>query len=69
MAMNMARPHSDDPEAMPTRPPRSLVPADRPRAWFWLREKSGVDPPVLKIHVSLMGMRRGSSQASDTMLC
>ena len=24
MAMNMARPHSDDPEAMPTRPPRSL---------------------------------------------
>ena len=40
MAMNMARPHSDDPEAMPTRPPRSLVPGgsqvldefgDRPR--------------------------------------
>ena len=28
MAMNMARPHSDDPEAMPTRPPRSLVPGE-----------------------------------------
>ena len=26
--MNMARPHSDDPEAMPTRPPRSLVPGE-----------------------------------------
>ena len=25
MAMNMARPHSDDPEAIPTRSPRSLV--------------------------------------------
>ena len=25
VAMNMARPHSDDPEAMPTRSPRSLV--------------------------------------------
>ena len=42
IAMNMARPHSDDPEAI---------------------------PPVLKIQVSLMSMRRGSSQASDTMLC
>ena len=28
MAMNMARPHSDDPEAMPTRPPRPLVPGE-----------------------------------------
>ena len=28
MAMNMARPHSDDPEAMPTRSPRSLVPGE-----------------------------------------
>ena len=28
MAMNMARPHSDNPEAMPTRPPRSLVPGE-----------------------------------------
>ena len=28
MAMNMARPHSDDPEAMPTRTPRSLVPGE-----------------------------------------
>ena len=28
MAMNMARPHSDDPEAMPIRPPRSLVPGE-----------------------------------------
>ena len=28
MAMDMARPHSDDPEAMPIRPPRSLVPGE-----------------------------------------
>ena len=28
MAMDMARPHSDDPEAMPVRPPRSLVPGE-----------------------------------------
>ena len=28
MAMNMARPHPDDLEAMPTRPPRPLVPAE-----------------------------------------
>ena len=28
MAMNMARPHSDDPEAMPIRPSRSLVPGE-----------------------------------------
>ena len=27
-AMDMARPHSDDPEAMPIRPPRSLVPGE-----------------------------------------
>ena len=28
MALDMARPHSDDPEAMPIRPPRSLVPGE-----------------------------------------
>ena len=28
MAMDMARPHLDDPEAMPIRPPRSLVPGE-----------------------------------------
>ena len=28
MAMNMARPHTDDLEAMPTRPPRPLVPGE-----------------------------------------
>ena len=28
MAMDMARHHSDDPEAMPIRPPRSLVPGE-----------------------------------------
>ena len=81
MAMNMARPHSDDPEAMPTRPRDLLFQVSlRYRMslrtgrkdqglWFWLREISRVDPLVLKIQVSLMSMRRGNSQASDTMIC
>ena len=77
MAMNMACPHSDDPEAMPDllfqvnrrSRMRSGTGREDQEPWFWLREISRVDPPVLKIQVSLMSTRRGSSQASDTMLC
>ena len=67
MAMNMARPHSDDPEAMPTRSPRSLVPGesqasdefgDRPRG-----------PGTMVSAPRDMSGRSTGSQASDTMPC
>ena len=81
MALDMARPHSDDPEAMPIRPPGSPVPGEsqvsdefegRPQGPGTMVLVPGgirADPLVLRIQVSLMSTRSGSSQTSDTMIC
>ena len=80
MAMDMTRPHSDDPEAMPIRPPRSLVPGESQVSDEFESRPQGPGTMVL-VPGGIPGRSTGSqnpgqldeheerTQTSDMMIC